>query len=1511
MQGMNDLESGLPGAPAQAAGRRWLPWLILCGILMIGAVFRFSVLNWDQFQHVHPDERFIVWVADTMSWPGDFATALDPARSTLNPYRWPPGAGNLAGTLRGYAYGHAPLYLTLLTAHAGEAISRWMGETTLALPTALQPLHVAWRHLTEYNYIGLVGRALSVLFDLGTIVAVFFLGRQAFGVGAGLAAAMFYALAVLAIQLSHFFAVDIPLTFFVMACVALAARWAGPGAGPERRPGGFTWVAAGLMAGLAVGTKFSAVLLVAPLIVAAWFRVLSEPADAHWRRMVLYSGVALGAAALAFALSNPFSLIEFRAFAGNLFAQNAMVSGAMDAPYTRQYAGTLPYLYFMRESSQWGLGWPLGLVAWTGFAWCAYRALRRRAGIAEWMMLAWAVPYFAITGLFHAKFLRYMAPLLPFLLIMGAGMLKALRDAMIRRWGKTGRVAWAGGFALLVGFTALWAVAFTGVYRQEHPWLQASRWIYSNVPDGATLLTEEWDDALPLRMDEIADRPPVREYQQIELPLWDADAPEKLDTLAAELSGGDYLILSTNRLYRPIQNQPQRYPMASQYYRMLFSGELGYTPAAEFSAYPRIGGLVIPDDNADESFTVYDHPRVMIFANTGGLSESVLRARLGRYLPLQSGAHQGKEAGLARYRAQDADPADDLLLSQPVESLPVVADDRWNTAAAASSLLAAALWWLVIGVFGWFVWPLLFPLLPGLRDRGYGLARAIGWLLVGWVHWMGVSLGLWQNRAPAIALILVALALLGGVAALRQRASLARFVRAQRGQILASEAVFLLAYAAFVGIRLLNPDLWQPWNGGEKFMEFAFLNAILRSAHFPPYDPYFAGGILNYYYYGLYLVSLPIKLTGIPAEVAFNLAVPSLYALAAQGVFSVGGSLAGGLTCVAPNEADADGEERRAGRWWIPASLSVILALVMGNLASLTQALDRQARLGGWPGPGSGPAAYLSGVAQGFAARVGSAAAPGFDYWAASRVIPYTINEFPLWTFVFADLHPHLISIPFGVAVIGLALHLLLYVPRWADEGAAAPNLPLRILQGLLNLILLSLVLGSLGAINTWDLPTYLLLVVGSLMLAGWRPRRWAGVLVGLVASGAVGVLSVVMYLPFYQHYQVQVGRGDGWALTRYLGWVENPSPLGDWLRVWAILLLFAVAFGVMDWIARRRAAAAEEMIIPGAGPRWGVIGSLLAAAVVVMLVALGRPTAAIAAAPMILGLYAATRSGIPPPRAFLAWLIALGSAVLVGTELVYLRDFLDGGDWERMNTVFKFGVPAWLLLGIAGGGVLWLLWRRPPDQAGRVSTALIRVGAVGLVLAGLVFVPLGIPARVDDRFPGARPPIGTLDGTAYMAVGAYSWPGPDHVIALSGEREAIRWLLDNVTGSPVVAEAPAGEYIVDGQFVGYDYYRAGGLRVASMTGLPTFVGHHQYEQRDGGQVGQRTRLGQEFFRTTDIVRTRELIDELGVRYIYVGTLERILLSDESLRKFDVMAENDELAVVFEDGPVRIYRVES
>jgi uncharacterized membrane protein len=190
-----------------------------------------------------------------------------------------------------------------------------------------------------------------------------------------------------------------------------------------------------------------------------------------------------------------------------------------------------------------------------------------------------------------------------------------------------------------------------------------------------------------------------------------------------------------------------------------------------------------------------------------------------------------------------------------------------------------------------------------------------------------------------------------------------------------------------------------------------------------------------------------------------------------------------------------------------------------------------------------------------------------------------------------------------------------------------------------------------------------------------------------------------------------------------------------------------------------------------------------------------------------------------------------------------------------------------------------------------------------------LVFLFFGVRARVQDRFPGARPPLGTLDGMAYMQVGQYDWPDAQNHIRLATDYEAIKWMLAHVKGTPVVAEAPAGSYTVDGQPVSYDYYRAEGLRVASMTGLPTFVGQHQYEQRPADEVAAQTEKGTEFFSTTDLAVARRLLEELHVGYIYVGPLERLLFSPDALRKFDTLTETGELRVAYRNPGVVIYAV--
>jgi YYY domain-containing protein len=1508
--------------------QRVLLWLSVALLLIVGGALRLQHINWDQFQHVHPDERFIVWVADTISWPGDLQAALDPVRSTLNPFRWPPDGGDLAGQPRAFAYGHFPLYLLIGAARLGQWLAEWIGSSTVAWPAIFQPFHSVGRHLAEYDYLPLVGRGISVLCDLSTLLLALALGRRAFGRAAGLIAAGFYAVAVLPIQLSHFYAVDLVLTLWIVATVALAARWA-------ERGGWGTWLLAGVTTGLAVGSKFSAVMLAVPLLVAVLLRLpLATPARkaaSVFGRLAAVGGVGL----LVFALTNPFAIIEARAYLSNILGQQAMVSGAMDLPYTRQYSGTLPYLYFVQQLSQWGLGWPLGLVAWSGPIWLAVRAFKNRATPAQFVILAWVWPYLVFTGAFHAKFLRYMAPVLPFLLICGSGASVAAYRWIAQRWGKRGRIGFGLAAGLVVFTTVAWTLTFASIYRQEHSWIRASRWIYENVPAGSKLLTEHWDDALPLRMDEITGRPPPREYKRVELPLYDADTREKLETLVSELSSSDYMVIASNRLYAPIGRLPGRYPMTSQYYRLLFEGGLGYRKVAEFSSYPTLAGISVRDDGADESFTVYDHPRVLIFINEEHLKPGLLRARLERYLPLGQAGHSGERPRAAsisqplrsrppgharnlppsQLQGQQTQPGDEtrLTLAQAVGSLPVVADFRWNRFASEWPPAAVLFWWLLLSLFGWLTWPCIFPVMDGLRDRGFGLARVLGWLLIGWTHWIGVSLGLWQNRAWVIGVIVAVLGVAGFLAWRKQRSRIAAFWLMRCKLLLAEEAVFAVAFLAFAGIRLLNPDLWQPWNGGEKFMESAFINAILRSPGFPPYDPYFAGGYINYYYYGLYLVSLPMKLTGIVPEVAFNLAVPGLFALAAVALVSVSASLGW-----------RGHESSRGERVPIAsAALGTGLALLLGNLAGFRGMLRSLESVGDGLGA---VGRFLSGAA--------------YDYWAPSRVIPFTINEFPFWTFLFADLHPHLIAVPFGMLVLGLSFNVMKTaeveptqeIPP-GDLNGVAPAAVMIVSNPafgrshfMVKLLLLALALGAMGAINTWDLPTYTLLVLVVFLLAGWRRGRLRALLGSALAALIAAVLAVAAYWPFYAHYRSPAARSGGPLLERYLAWTHQGSPLDDWFLVWGIFLFLAYGFAVIELLRRseRRAEgrgaerAPNSSTAPSAGraDRLRVVGLLVLLALAALLAVLQRPAAALAAVPFVLMTQVALRRWVASEEAFLSVLAALGLGILVGLELVYVRDFLDGGDWYRMNTVFKFSMPAWLFLGLSLGVLLGRRWElqcttgaaEGPRRQGLRDT-LWRLAVICMLIAGSVFILFGVQARVRDRFPGRRPAIGTLDGTAFMTVGTYTWPDPDHVVELAYEYQAIHWMLDHLQGSPVVAEAPAGGYQVEGAFQGYDYYRAGGLRVSSLTGFPTFVGQHQNEQRPGEEVSRRFELGQEFFRTEDIGRTWELASQLGVDLIYVGALERILFPQSSLDKFDVMAKSGGLQVAYHNPQVTIYRV--
>ncbi|MCB9137129.1 MAG: glycosyltransferase family 39 protein [Caldilineaceae bacterium] len=1561
-------------ANSQSVPRR-LVYPLLGLLLLIGFTLRVWNVNFDRGVGSHPDERSTAcFYATTIEWPASWEEFRDPHASPLNPL-W----DRNSGTPRSFTYGHFPLYLGVAAGHTLHTLA----PTAQALGAGPEVVSLMSRADGACDAIAVAGRLVIALLDTLTILLLYALAATIYGRGIGLLTAAFYTFTAQAIQLSHFFAMDPAGTTFTVLAVLGGVRMA------QRA----SWRAAlmtGVGAGLAISSKFSALPVLAVPVIAAfavYWRTEQEqalmpgstPTGMGQARFRAVAGalLAIVIAAVAFVVTSPYAVLDWQQFINaTLIEQGRMVRGVADMPFTRQYRNTTPYLYFIRQQVQWGLGWPLGLLALAGtifalaglvrtlysilVAWISGKVAGHLVSQRQLMLLpvwSWVIPYFGLTGAFLAKFNRYMSPLLPFALLFAGGLIWHIVRIGRDRQAARRSVNLASFTAAAIAFIALaggifWSVAYVnGVYNREHTWIQAGRWIFDNVPPGSVMLAETWDDE-PIYY--LPDAPEInRESRGLTVIKWspyEEDTFDKYELLKETLRASDYVYYSSKRIYDSVDELPERYPLTNLYYQSMFDGRLGFEPAAEFTSPPTLFGRAFDDRRADESWSLYDHPQVHIFRKVRELSnaeydaifagswEDAVPYYRGQDSPLSPllnalglGSDPGTEdAGLINRiiglitgddaPTQRAPDAPSLMLETPPGALPVVDNYRWNQAAGEQPGLAVIVWWAVITLLGWIGWPLLFGPLRSLRDRGYFFSRTLGWLLAGWLLWWGASLGWIYNTVTGAWLALALVALAGAAAAWFQRKAMVAYLREQWPALLAGEILFAAAYLFFVLIRIANPDIWQPWLGGEKFMEFAFLNGILRSPTFPPVDPHFAGGFINYYYFGIYLVAYLIKLTGIYAEVAFNLAIPMLFALTVLNAFGLTYSAFPRTARMGADEAgaDADGFSRPHWQAGLPeALLGPLFVVIMGNLDGFAQLARSLARVSPWHEESAYPGvATLINAAGGIGPVIsGAQALPAYDFWAPSRVIPYTINEFPFWSFLFADLHPHLIGIPFALFFLALVLALIRDGGVYASLRMALPLL-----------LLFTFMLGTLASVNLWELPTYALLGIGALLVSQYRHRggiRWVWTLPALLIYLA-GVF--LAYRPFFHNF-VSIGASG-------VGLVREPDPLGQWLLIWGFLL-----FLVISWLAysAARPARPRGLIKPGGLertlslvwrrfdrlPRFVYLHRLLVrrstfgyqAGIWLIPLTLILTLAALFLDQWVLalclpwlalgGLLLWRRGRAADSGAqFAVLLTTLGFGILAGTQIVFLKDFLQGGEYYRMNTLFKFFMQAWVVWAIAGAiavprisAFLFARTQSRPTWGNALTEGGWRVAFLLLLMASLAFPLFGSPARLDQRFPGWRPPVGTLSGLAYMDQGEYSLPDSNHVINLHGDYAALNWLLENVRGNPVIVESSQT-----------DYYRAMGTRIASQSGLSGLSGFHEGEQRYAEDVSRRSGLHYEFWQTSDTGRIQAIIDELNIGLIYVGPLEQYYHPDGAARLAQ-MADQGYLTVLYAQDGVTIYAV--
>jgi YYY domain-containing protein len=566
-----------------------------------------------------------------------------------------------------------------------------------------------------------------------------------------------------------------------------------------------------------------------------------------------------------------------------------------------------------------------------------------------------------------------------------------------------------------------------------------------------------------------------------------------------------------------------------------------------------------------------------------------------------------------------------------------------------------------------------------------------------------------------------------------------------------------------------------------------------------------AGEDLNYYYLGHLAMAMLIRVTGVAPDVGYNIAFALLAALAAVAVFTFAGTL---WAAARPHLAGVRGGPVAAGL------AAVVVCLVLGNLVGLREWLDAT-------NPPS-----------------------DFDWFAPSRVIEGTINEFPWFSFLLQDLHAHVLALPFTLVALAFAMQVALRGPR----GDA-------VWRGAAEALAAGLAIGALYAINSWSYPVAAGLLALAIVI--WlRSPESAGRRVYAVAwLGLVLLASVVLVLPFWLNYD-PAARGVGWVGER----ASFSSFAKDEFLIYGLFAgPLAAAFAARVLATRRPlrtlawSLVALAFALSALAPSdWAGVAALLAALAVAVGALLSRKLEA--------------------PERFLWLLIAGGVICIVLPEVVYVRDEFDGSALFRMNTVFKLGYQAWLLLAVAAACALpwasaWL-----PRVAWPLWAALTAI----LLLFAAIYPYAGTYARKGGF--AASP---TLDGL--------NWLRPSS----PGDPPAMEWLREHTPGSAVVLEA-----------VGEDYSAFGHARISTFTGRATVLGWGGHEVQWDHQPGNREADVKTLYTTTDLDRARELLDRYRVGYVVFGPIERTTYGDAGLAKWDQLG-----AKVFDRDGTTIWRV--
>lgn len=869
-------------------------------------------------------------------------------------------------------------------------------------------------------------------------------------------------------------------------------------------------------------------------------------------------------------------------------------------------------------------------------------------------------------------------------------------------------------------------------------------------------------------------------------------------------------------------------------------------------------------------------------------------------------------------------------------------------------------WYLVIQLISLSALPLTFALLANLPDRGYTFSKSVGVLAVGFLFWLGYSYGLVRNERGGAWLTLILVAVIswllgrGVVHQFRQQATFPVRWR----YVLGVELIFLTIFALWAMARAYDPAV----NHTEEPMDLMFMNSIWSSATFPPQDAWLGGYAISYYYFGYWLLTTIGRLAGQPPEIAYTLGQASWYALLWIGCFGMGYNLL------------AQRHDRGDHRATAGGLLAALLVAAVGNLQSILEWLNANGF-------------NVTRLARWFAVRDFADNAPqtglwyiSYDWWwwRPSRVIGdrwlngdhmEVIDEFPIFSYVLGDNHPHLLAMPFAILMLALILNLFLHKRRIAlpinDEtgeiGWLALLSPSRLIEmvrttipfGITGMITLVVTGGALVFLNTWDFPPYWLLLMVTIGLLNWRElgqaalspsARWMQAAVVGISSGVLLLAGLlVLYWPYFLTAQSQAG---GIAPNLF-----NPSRFPQFFLMFGFALLglgalFGLGQQTLSAVGRSAGVPVQQSLLANPWVQMGIIAGLV--------------------------------YGLPILFLIISALLAITAR---GQSLLAANLPLPAGATDYLPFIVeRWGAQFWtfLIVGAFLIGVIWfslrfiaLFWAKPSDaaplrvQVGQAETAVTEhattlfVFLLALVGLLLVFAPefvylrdnfgtrmntvfkfyyqawllLGLVASyaIVAAFSNGAGTPGERKGSSLIRLGTKVCALLSLIVGLSGlifpfaamysktggfaatpTFDATAYLADQGAAELAAAvwvrtHTAPDALVVEGK--GASYY-SNYNRISTLSGRPTLLGWDGHESQWRGKAYGEMAEGraaalETIYRSTSPEEISQLLTTWQIDYVYVGPTER---SQYAITPQSERTLATAMDLAFEQDGVRIYQ---